>query len=121
MDTNEEYYSKHGMGEGDPGDINPDDHHLTPPDKNVSETEKLNRNESGFGRDWSYRASEEYIAKDGSQIDEETKELRRAQSAGEITDQKQNDQEDKNRKDYRDQDQPDTNWNSENNFSSRRK
>jgi hypothetical protein len=74
MDKHEDY-KRQGMSEGHPGNINPDDINRSQPAKAISETEKLERNESALGINQSLKASSEYLDQEVSQIDEETKKM----------------------------------------------
>ncbi|RZJ31214.1 MAG: hypothetical protein EOO48_02745 [Flavobacterium sp.] len=61
MESDHKHYSKHGMREGDPGDINPNDVKHDNPANSLSESGHLDINQSESGHDDSYKASEEHI------------------------------------------------------------
>ncbi len=81
MESEEKNYSRHGMGEGDPGSVNPNEINRTPPDKNISETEKLRAEESDEGRYVSQKPDTENLDQHISQIDEGTKKMLDDESA----------------------------------------
>ena len=113
MDTKEENYSKHGMREGHPGNINPDEVGQTPPAKNVKQLDKEDIKESGLGRDTSYRQAEEFVADPIGQSGE-SQSYDQAQK-------KLTDTEDEMRLDHRDPSNSIEDWDAEKNSSGRHK
>src|SRR5690606_2310856 len=95
METNEEKYSREGMREAHPGTINPDELGATPPSKNVKQLDKEDIEESGLGRDTSYKQAEEFIADPVGQFGRNQENINEAQN-------KLTDTEDELRLDHRD-------------------
>ena len=122
MDTPHEY-SKDGMQEGDPGNINPNEIGRNNPAKNISATEKLDINESELGRDQSHRAAEEIIDDNISQIDEGTKNMREEEISESMkeTMRKEFDTEDFKRVDERDNGDSTKDWDAERSRTGRQK
>ena len=113
MDTNEKNYSRHGMKEGHPGNINPEEHGVTPPSKNVKQLDTEDIEQSGLGRDTSYKQAEEFIADPVSQFGEKES-FTEAQR-------KLTDTEDEMRLDHRDPSNSIEDWDAEKNNSGRHK
>ena len=61
MERNDKNYARHGMREGHPGFINPEDVNNINPAKAIRSTEHLDIKESGFGRDVSQQPADEHI------------------------------------------------------------
>lgn len=61
METNKNSYSREGMREGDPGNIDPDDRSWTEPAKAIHQKDRLDIKESGYGRDVSQTPADEHI------------------------------------------------------------
>jgi hypothetical protein len=61
METNGKYYSNHGMHEGNPGNIDPEDIGRPHPAKAISGTEKLKIDQSQWGRDQGQTPVDEHI------------------------------------------------------------
>ncbi len=123
MDTHENYRQR-GMGEGNPGNINPNEINANTPDKAISETEKLERRESALGINQSKRASAENLDQQLSQIDEGTKEMKqenKAQQREDSTNEKQFDTDDFKRVDERDTNDSSEDWDAEKNRTGRQK
>ena len=72
MESTEKHYSKHGMGEGDPGSMNPNEHREAP-DKNVREIDALRVEESEAGHYSSRKPDTENLDQMDFQVDEGTK------------------------------------------------
>lgn len=119
MESNEKNYSRNGMGEGDPGNINPRENDYVAPAKNISEIEKLERNESGSGVRDSHRQPEEFIAEPVSQIDDQTKKLH--EQSLRDSESKQFDTDDETRTDNRDKADSTQDWDAEQNRTGRNK
>ncbi len=113
METNEENYSRRGMREGHPGNINPNEAGMTPPSKNVKQLDREDIDASGLGRDTSYKQAEEFIADPISQSSESPG-FHEAQK-------KLTDTEDEMRLDHRDPSNSIEDWDAEKNNSGRHK
>ncbi len=113
MDTNKKNYSERGMREGHPGSINPNEAGMTPPSKNVRQLDKEDIEQSGLGRDTSYKQAEEFIADPVSQVGD-NKSFSDAQK-------KLTDTEDEMRLDHRDPSNSIEDWDAEKNNSGRHK
>ncbi len=61
METNKNNYSREGMHEGNPGNIDPDDRSYREPAKTIHQRERLEIKESGFGRDQGQIPADEHI------------------------------------------------------------
>ena len=61
MENNEKYYTRHGMGEGRAGDINPEEIGRSEPGKRISAIEKLRIDQSELGRDQGQTPADEHI------------------------------------------------------------
>ena len=113
METNEKNYSEEGMREGHPGTINPNEVNVTPPSKNIKQLDKEDIEESGLGRDTSYKQAEEFIADPVSQTTENPT-YNQAQE-------KLTDTEDEMRLDHRDPSNSIEDWDAEKNRTGRHK
>ena len=130
MDTQDKYsdehknYSKQGTGEGDPGNIDPDEIDRVSPSKSISESETLERNESGFGIKQSLKVSTENLDLGITQIDDETKEMQQQNKQSESMDEtmrKEFDTDDFNRVDERDREDSTKDWDAEQSRTGRNK
>jgi hypothetical protein len=75
METNEQHYSRHGMGEGHPGNIDPDEIGRPTPAKAIKAVEKLKIEQSQLGRDQGQTPADEHIDERFSQIDDDTRKM----------------------------------------------
>jgi hypothetical protein len=107
-------YKHHGMGEGHPGDIDPDETGRTDPSKYISETEKLRINQSGLGRDQGQTPADEHI-ESFSQVDDDTRQMRDEEHEASMkrTMEKEFDTSDFNRVDERDNADSSADWDAE--------
>ena len=121
MNTHENY-SRRGMKEGDPGNINPNEVNKSTPGKAISETERLQRKESAIGINQSLKAPAEDLDFQGSQIDEGTKAIQdENHDSMRQTVAKQFDTDDFNRVDERDQNDSTQDWDAEKSRTGREK
>jgi hypothetical protein len=119
METNERYYSQHGMGEGNPGNIDPDEIGRPTPSKAISEIEKLKIEQSEFGRDQGQKPADEHIDHSFSQIDDDTRQIH--SDSMERTLAKEFDTDDYNRVDERDNLDSTEEWDAEKSRTGRHK
>lgn len=120
---NQDKYRKDGMREGDPGNIDPNEIGRSNPAKDIRAVDKLDINESGFGRDQSYKAAEEHIDDGISQIDDETRNMRHEEVSESMkqTMRKEFDTEDFDRVDERDLGDSSEDWDAERSRTGRQK
>ena len=119
-----ENYRNHGMKEGNPGNIDPEEIDNVAPSKIISETETLQRNESALGINQSLKASAENLDLETSQIDDETRQMQADKNQSQSMEQtmrKEFDTSDFNRVDERDQHDSSEDWDAEQNRTGRHK
>lgn len=118
MERNDKNYAQRGMHEGRPGNIDPDDNSYVDPAKAIKAVEKLDINQSGFGRDQGQTPADEHI-EDFSQIEDIVVNFQ--SDSMEQTLAKEFDTEDFRRTDERDNGDSTENWDAEKSRTGRNK
>jgi hypothetical protein len=116
METHGKEYSKHGMQQDNPGNIDPEETGRPHPAKVINAIDHLDIKESELGRDQGQKPADEHIDHRFSQIDEETAEKYSASNSG-----KQFDTDDFKRVDERDNQNSTEEWDAEKNRTGRHK
>lgn len=122
MDTPNDY-SRHGMGEGHPGNIHPDEAGRKEPSKYISATEQLHIKESQLGHDMGQTPADEHIDHSFSQIDNDSEPISDAEHEENMrkTMEKEFDTDDFKRVDERDNSDSREDWDAERSRTGRHK